>query len=133
MSLIRFDFSQFPVAPHQLGQPWDVQCHKFRIIGSAAELGEPTPEGPHRDEVDFGAIHLMSRSNVTGGHSQVYSPDKELLAEFCLTGTMDTMFWADEMVLHAVTPIAALDGDRQAVRDVLILGYKCSPSLGEDD
>jgi hypothetical protein len=134
MSLIGFDFQQFPVAPGRLDQPWDVQCHQFRIVGRAAELGEPTPEGPHRDEVDFGAIHLMSRSNVAGGNSQVFNPDSdELLADFCLENIMDTMYWADSKVLHAVTPISAQDDDQQALRDVLILGYQHAPALDEDD
>jgi hypothetical protein len=124
--LIRFDFAQFPVDPAQLSQPWDVQVHQFRIIGRTAELGEPTPEGPHRDEVHFGAIHLISRTNVGGGISQVYGKDKRLRAELCLTSPMDTMFWSDEMILHAVTPITVLDDEWPAVRDVLILGYKCS-------
>lgn len=132
-SLIRFNFAQFPVSEELLEQPWDVQCHQFRIIGTAAELGEPTPEGPHRDEVDFGAIHLMSRLNVAGGNSQVYSNDKELLAEFCLSSAMDTMYWADQKILHAVTPITAVNDSTRAVRDVLILGYKCCPGLAEGE
>lgn len=124
--LIRFDFAQFPVGSAQLDKPWDVQCHQFRIIGRSAELGEPTPEGPHRDEVHFGAIHLMSRTNAGGGVSQVYGQDRQLRAELCLMAPMDTMFWSDEMILHAVTPITVLDDEWPAIRDVLILGYKCS-------
>ncbi|GAA3458637.1 2OG-Fe dioxygenase family protein [Saccharothrix longispora] len=132
-ALIRWNFEHFPVEPEQLHQPWDVQCHQFRIIGRAEELGEPTPEGPHRDEVHFGAIHLMSRTNASGGFSQVYTKDQELVAEFQLQNTMDTMFWADEMILHAVTPITVVDDSTPAVRDVLIMGYRCDPTLGEDD
>lgn len=127
--LIRFDFARFPVSDHRLAEPWDVQCHQFRILGSPGQLGEPTPEGPHRDEVDYGAIHLMRRTNAVGGESLVYSPDKELLAKFCLTNRMDTMYWADEQVLHAVQPITAADPARTAVRDVLIFGYKHAPEL----
>ncbi|GII76184.1 hypothetical protein Sru01_11660 [Sphaerisporangium rufum] len=127
--LLEFDFAQFPVSDRERHLPWDVQCHQFRIITTPNELGDPTPEGPHRDEVDFGAIHLMSRTNADGGHSQVYDAGKELVTEFCLENRMDTMFWADRQVLHAVTPVTARDASRPAVRDVLILGYKCSPGL----
>ncbi|WP_367323329.1 2OG-Fe dioxygenase family protein [Streptomyces sp. HUAS ZL42] len=129
--LIRLDFARFPVQPQWLDDPWDVQCHQFRIISTPDEVGEPTPEGPHRDEVDFGAIHLMNRLNVTGGESQVYSESKELITEFCLTSRMDTMFWADQKVLHAVRPITAAQAGATALRDVLILGYKRSPGLRE--
>lgn len=127
--LIRFDFARFPVADGRLAEPWDVQCHQFRILGSPDQIGEPTPEGPHRDEVHYGAIHLMQRTNAVGGESMVYSPDKELLTQFCLTDQMDTMYWADEQVLHAVQPITAKDPEKTALRDVLIFGYKHSPGL----
>ncbi|MEV4562116.1 2OG-Fe dioxygenase family protein [Kitasatospora sp. NPDC049285] len=132
-SLIVFNFEQFPVAPELLDQHWEVACHQFRIIGSAAELGEPTPEGPHHDDVDFGAIHLMSRSNVAGGGSQVYDLSKELIAEFCLESRLDTMYWDDRRLLHAVHPITAADDREVAVRDVLILGYRHAPELGAPD
>ena len=127
--LLRDNFARFPVDDGRLDEPWDVQCHQFRIISTPDEVGEPTPEGPHRDEVDYGAIHLMGRLNVTGGESQVYNEEKELQAEFCLTEQMDTMFWADQQILHAVRPIQAVDPSRPAVRDVLIMGYKHSPGL----
>jgi hypothetical protein len=128
-ALIPFNFARFPVGHELLDEPWDVQCHQFRIISTPTEMGEPTPEGPHRDEIDFGAIHLMRRSNAEGGQSQVYTESKELITEFCLTSRMDTMYWADQKVLHAVRPITAKHPDSVALRDVLILGYKHSPGL----
>ncbi len=67
--LLRTDFEKFPVpADSWLDDPWDVQCHQFRIISTPDETGEPTPEGPHRDEVDFGAIHLMGRFTPGAGN-----------------------------------------------------------------
>lgn len=131
-ALIPFNFAQFPVASELLADTWDVQCHQFRIIGFPGELGDPTPEGPHRDEVDFGAIHLMHRRNAQGGESQVYSSEKELVAEFCLTDRMDTMYWADQKILHAVRPITAIDQGQAAIRDVLILGYRHAPELDDE-
>jgi hypothetical protein len=127
--LLRDSFGRFPVEDGRLDEAWDVQCHQFRIISTPDEVGEPTPEGPHRDEVDYGAIHLMGRTNAVGGESQVYSQDRQLLAEFCLTDQMDTMYWADQQILHAVRPITAMDKSRPAVRDVLIMGYKHTPDL----
>jgi hypothetical protein len=123
------DFARFPIDDRRIVEPWEVQCHQFRIISTPEETGEPTPEGPHRDEVDYGAIHMMRRTNVVGGESQVYSPEGELLTEFCLNSRMDTMYWADQQVLHAVRPITAEDPGKTAVRDVLIFGYRHSPEL----
>ncbi|MFC8538949.1 2OG-Fe dioxygenase family protein [Streptomyces sp. NPDC057249] len=129
--LMRDDFAHFPLAEDdtRLDEPWDVQCHQFRIVSSSGEIGEPTPEGPHRDEVDYGVIHLMGRANTEGGESQVFTPHKDLVTEFTLTEQMDTMFWADEQILHAVRPTRAADGSKPATRDVLIMGYKHTPGL----
>ncbi|WP_406065838.1 2OG-Fe dioxygenase family protein [Streptomyces sp. NBC_01077] len=131
--LIRFDFSQFPVDEAGLDHPWEVACHQFRTRATPREAGEPTPEGIHRDEIDFGAIHLMDRVNTRGGDSRVHSESGELLAEFRLEDPLDTMFWADRDVLHSVTPTAPVDPARNATRDILILGYTCSPGLRASD
>ncbi|MEU8437737.1 2OG-Fe dioxygenase family protein [Streptomyces sp. NPDC029216] len=132
--LLRANFENFPVPEESwLDDPWDVQCHQFRIISTPDETGEPTPEGPHRDEVDFGAIHLMGRFNADGGESQVYSLERDLVAEFCLTEQMDTMFWSDGRILHAVRPIHPVDPSKAAVRDVLIMGYKHEPELRREE
>ncbi|UVS81020.1 2OG-Fe dioxygenase family protein [Actinokineospora sp. UTMC 2448] len=128
-ALIEFNYAQFPVAPEWDADAWEVACHQFRIIATPDEVGEPTPEGIHRDEIDFGAIHLMSRTNVAGGVSLVYDNDRRPIAEFALESRMDTMFWADHDVLHAVTPITPADPRRPAVRDILILGYRRVPEL----
>ncbi|MFF0752574.1 2OG-Fe dioxygenase family protein [Streptomyces sp. NPDC004267] len=131
--LIRFDFAQFPVPQESLDQPWEVACHQFRTLATAREVGEPTPEGVHRDEIDFGAIHLMDRSNTRGGDSRVHSESGAVLAEFVLADPLDTMLWADRDVLHSVTPTAPVDPGRRATRDILILGYTCSPGLRASD
>lgn len=134
-ALIEFNFAQFPVAADdaRMDQPWEVACHQFRIIATPDEVGEPTPEGIHRDEIDYGAIHLVSRSNVTGGSSRVYDNDSKPIAEFVLESRWDTLFWADEQVLHSVTPITPDNRGARAVRDILILGYRCEPGLRETD
>lgn len=129
--LVEFDFDHFPVEDERLDHPWLVACHQFRIIARPEEIGEPTPEGVHRDEIDFGAIHLMSRTNADGGISSVYDNDERLTAQFQLQGPMDTMFWADRKVLHSVSPITVVDHSAPAVRDILILGYTCSPGFEE--
>ena len=129
-ALIELDYAQFPLAAELGREPWQVACHQFRIIATAQEPGEPTPEGIHRDEIDFGAIHLVSRTNADGGYSRIYNNAREQVAEFRLESRLDTMFWADRDVLHSVTPITAIDPARRAVRDILILGYKRGVTSG---
>jgi hypothetical protein len=132
-ALIEFDYAQFPVAEDLARDAWQVACHQFRIIARPDEPGEPTPEGVHRDEIDFGALHLLSRSNAQGGYSKIYDNDRREIAEFCLESRMDTMFWADHDVLHAATPITQIDPSEPAIRDILILGYKRVPALRDAD
>ncbi|MEU6169609.1 2OG-Fe dioxygenase family protein [Streptomyces tanashiensis] len=131
--LIRFDFSRFPVDEEALDHPWEVACHQFRTRATAREAGEPTPEGIHRDEIDFGAIHLMDRVNTRGGDSRVHSETGDVIAEFRLEDPLDTMFWSDRDVLHSVSPTAPVDPGRPATRDILILGFTCSPGLRASD
>lgn len=123
-ALIELDFAQFPIDPALRELRWEIQAHQFRIIARGDELGEPTPEGIHRDEVDFGAMHLMSRVNAEGGQSLVYDNAKEPLTDFTLQDPLDTMYWADQQVLHAVTSIAPVDPARPAVRDIVIFGFE---------
>ena len=41
-------------------QPWYVEAHQFRI-DTTDGIGRPTPEGAHRDGVDFVAVILAAR------------------------------------------------------------------------
>ena len=48
---------------------WYIEAHQFRI-DTAAGIGRPTPEGAHRDGVDFVAVILVHRANVRGGEDR---------------------------------------------------------------
>ncbi|WP_159980007.1 2OG-Fe dioxygenase family protein [Roseobacter cerasinus] len=131
--LIKQDFDCFPTRSFDKSEWWYVACHLFRIIGRDGEEGEPTPEGVHRDDINYGAMHLMDRVNATGGLSRIHAEDHSIAAELCLKNRLDTLFWADEQVLHSVTPIRPSDTQRSAVRDILILGYTHSPNILEEE
>ncbi|AXS39944.1 2OG-Fe dioxygenase family protein [Breoghania sp. L-A4] len=83
--LIKHDFKCFPAHAFPPDDWWLVACHMFRIIGRSNELGEPTPEGVHRDDIDFGAMHLMKRENALGGLSRIHNEDRSIKAELCLS------------------------------------------------
>ncbi len=46
------------------GVPWKIELHQFRIEAKAGAPGQPTPEGVHRDGVDFALVLLVRRENV---------------------------------------------------------------------
>ena len=51
-------------------QPWYVEAHQFRI-DTTDGIGRPTPEGAHRDGVDFVAVLFVGRANQ-GRRSRVF-------------------------------------------------------------
>ena len=50
---------------------WHVELHQFRIETTAHELGRPTPEGMHRDGVDWVLVMLVDRVNADEGVTEI--------------------------------------------------------------
>ena len=106
------------------GASWRVEVHQFRIEAAAGKAGRPTPEGVHRDGVDYALAVLVKRENVESGTTRVSAPDGRPLGAFTLTNPLDAAIVDDARVMHGVTPITALDPALPARRDVLVLTYK---------
>ena len=81
----------------------------------------PTPEGMHRDGVDFVLVMLVGRSNVANGVSTISDPHGTPLVRVTLAAPFDTMVLDDARVRHGVSPIQALDRSCPALRDVLVV------------
>jgi hypothetical protein len=103
---------------------WHVELHQFRIEALAGEAGQPTPEGAHRDGVDWVIVMLIDRVNVESGVTDIYAPDGTSLGAFTLTAPGDAVFLDDHRVLHGVTPIRPHDPATPALRDVLVVTYR---------
>jgi hypothetical protein len=106
--------------------PWRVEVHQFRIEARREEPGRPTPEGLHRDGVDFVLVLLINRTNIASGMTTIHTLDGRELGHFTLTHPFDAAFVDDRRVAHGVTPVRALDPERPAYRDVLVLTFKAS-------
>ena len=65
-------------------QPWFVEAHQFRI-DTEGGIGRPTPEGAHRDGVDFVAVFLVAREGIKGGETRVFAADGPAGQRFTLT------------------------------------------------
>jgi hypothetical protein len=100
---------------------WRVEVHQFRIESRAGEAGRPTPEGMHRDGVDFVLAMLVARRNVAHGVSTISDPDGTPLVRVRLAEPFDAMLLDDARVRHGVSPIQALDPARPSFRDVLVV------------
>ena len=95
----------------------------------ANAAGEPTPEGSHRDGVDYVLVLLVNRQNIASGTTTIHTPDGKLLGDFTLTHPLDAALVYDHSVYHGVTPVSPLDADQPAFRDVLVVTFKAaSPS-----
>lgn len=102
-------------------QPWYVEAHQFRI-DTEGGIGRPTPEGAHRDGVDYVAVILVVREGVKGGESRVFEAQGPSGLRFTLTQPWTTLLLDDERVIHETTPIqpAAPGGHR----DTLVLTFR---------
>lgn len=103
---------------------WHVEVHQFRIEASANAAGEPTPEGSHRDGVDFVLVLLIDRHNIASGTTTIHSPDGQPLGDFTLTRPFDAALIHDPRVFHGVTPVTPLVPDEPAHRDVLVVTFR---------
>lgn len=111
-----------PLAP-QVAR-WRVEVHQFRIEARVGQAGEPTPEGVHRDGVDYVLVLLVNRENIESGTTTIHAADGTLLGSFTLTHPLDAALVDDARVFHGVTPVTPRDPARPAHRDVLVVTFR---------
>jgi hypothetical protein len=105
-------------------QAWHVELHQFRIEARPGEAGQPTPEGMHRDGVDWVLVLMVRRENVKSGETTVYDLARHPLGSFTLTRPLDAALVDDSRVYHGVTPVEPIDPALPAYRDVLVATFR---------
>jgi hypothetical protein len=105
-------------------QAWHVEVHQFRIEARSGERGQPTPEGIHRDGVDYVLVLLVDRQNIASGTTTVHALGGEELGAFTLAAPLDAALLDDSRVAHGVTAIEPVDPARAAYRDVLVVTWR---------
>ncbi len=103
---------------------WEVEVHQFRIEAQAGKAGQPTPEGMHRDGVDWVLVLLIRRENIASGETTIHDLDKRLLGSFTLARPMDAAWVDDRRVYHGVTPVEPKNPALPAFRDVLVVTFR---------
>ena len=103
---------------------WHIEAHQFRIETGPDGAGLPTPEGMHRDGVDYVLVLMVRRSNIEQGTTTIHDLEERSLGSFTLTNPRDAALVDDRMVFHGVTPVVPLDPAQPAFRDVLVLTYR---------
>ena len=103
---------------------WFVEAHQFRI-DTAGGVGRPTPEGAHRDGVNFVVVLLVARHGVKGGETRVFDANGPQGVRFVMREPLTALLLDDARVIHETTPIFP---DPSAVgagyRDTLVLTYR---------
>jgi hypothetical protein len=111
---------------------WFVEAHQFRI-DTTDGIGRPTPEGAHRDGVDFVAVMLVNRQSIKGGETRVFDVKGPAGQRFTMTEPWTLLLLDDERVIHESTPIQPLNtqGSDASYRDTLVLTFRANAFQGE--
>ena len=108
-------------------RPWFVEAHQFRI-DTTDGIGRPTPEGAHRDGVDFVAVFLVGREHIKGGETRVFEAAGPRGLRFTLSEPWSVLLLDDERVIHESTPIQPLAAPGH--RDTLVLTFRANGFQG---
>lgn len=103
---------------------WEIEVHQFRIEARKGEDGRPTPEGLHRDGVDYVLVLLVNRRNIASGMTSIHALDGRELGHFTLTDPFDAAIVDDTKVAHGVTPVEPINPAQAAYRDVLVVTFR---------
>lgn len=108
---------------------WHVEVHQFRIEAVEGAEARPTPEGVHRDGVDYVLVLLIRRVNLLSGTTTIHEPGGGLLGSFTLATPFDATLIDDARVHHGVTPVRPLRTGEPAYRDVLVVTFRVQPGI----
>lgn len=103
---------------------WHIECHQFRIEAQTGQQGKPTPEGIHRDGVDYVLVMMVRRVNISSGITTMHALDQRLLGSFTLEQPLDCAIVDDRRCMHGVTPVEQIDPTQPAYRDVLVVTFR---------
>lgn len=109
--------------------PWYVEAHQFRI-DTTDGIGRPTPEGAHRDGVDFVAVILIARAQIKGGETRVFEAQGPNGKRFTMTEPWTMLLLDDAKVIHESTPIQPIG--EHGHRDTLVLTWRAGGFQGEE-
>lgn len=108
---------------------WHVEAHQLRI-DTTGGIGRPTPEGAHRDGVDFVVVILIDREGIKGGETRVFDAGGPRGLRFTMSEPWTALLLDDARVIHETTPIqpTAPGGHR----DTLVLTYRARGFQGPE-
>lgn len=121
--LILFDFNQLPIKAEFENIKWNVGIHQIRIIAEPGKLGQPAPEGIHKDGEMYTVQHLIERRNIEGGENAAYDNDKNLITTWIQSQKFDSYYFEDDAIYHSVSQISCKEKSSVGYRDVLLIDF----------
>lgn len=109
-------------------QAWYTEAHQFRI-DTTDGIGRPTPEGAHRDGVNWVAVFLIGRQGIKGGETRVFDINSPNGQRFTLTEPWSLLLLDDSRVIHETTPIQPVVPG--GWRDTLVVTLRAEGFLDE--
>jgi hypothetical protein len=102
---------------------WFIEAHQFRV-DTTGGIGRPTPEGAHRDGVDFVAVFMVQRHGIKGGETRVFDAHGPNGVRFTLSEPWSLLLLDDERVIHESTPIQPVEA--HGWRDTLVVTFRAA-------
>jgi hypothetical protein len=108
----------------------EIAVHQIRITASPEQIGEPAPEGIHKDGVDLIGIFSVNRERIEGGETHLYKSQDESPVLNKILNPGEMLVFSDKEFFHFTSAInaIALEG---GVRDVFVL--TCPGLIGSKD
>ena len=100
-----------------------INCHMMRVNSDVNGIGNPSPEGIHKDGFDYVSLHLINKVNCIGGQSIVTNDDNNIIIAPMLKDSFDSIIINDLNFSHAALPFFSKDGNA-ATRDTLLASYE---------
>jgi hypothetical protein len=108
-----FQFSQLCTS-HQ-----EIAVHQIRTTASPEEIGNPAPEGIHRDGVDLVGIFSVHRAGVAGAETHLYTDKKGHPVFSKVLSPGEFLVFQDDRYFHYTSPVKATTSGK-GVRDVFV-------------
>ncbi|MCM1983998.1 2OG-Fe dioxygenase family protein [Lyngbya confervoides] len=99
----------------------EIGVHQIRTLSSPFEVGQPAPEGIHRDGVDLVGIFSVTRDHIYGGETSLYR-DKSSDPIFTkILNPGELCVFNDHQFFHYTTDIHVTPPAPEGLRDVFVL------------
>lgn len=118
-----FEFCQLCSNVNEIG------IHQIRTLTSGQQIGQPAPEGIHRDGVDLVGIFCVNRKGIEGGITHLYKAKKESPIFSKILQPGEFLIFNDHQFFHYTSAITSTAWET-GIRDVFV--FTCPGLLAQE-